>query len=69
MYQQFFKEVNFYHQFLRCLDLRDKNFEVLHSSIALYKVDLEYTETVKAKPTGNDSVFIAYSNTINFASK
>ena len=37
--------------------------------MALDKVDLEFEETVKVKPTGNDSGFIAYSNTINFASK
>ena len=35
----------------------------------LDKVDLEFEETVKVKPTGNDSGFINYSNTINFASK
>ena len=33
------------------------------------KIDLECAETVKAKPTVNDSGFIAYSNTINFSSK
>ena len=37
--------------------------------MALDKVDLEFEETVKVKPTGNDSGFITYSNTINFASK
>ena len=37
--------------------------------MALDKVDLEFEETFKVKPTGNDSGFITYSNTINFASK
>ena len=39
------------------------------SEISLYKVYLEYAETVKDKHTGNDSGFITYSNTINIASK
>ena len=33
------------------------------------KVDIECVGTVKAKPTGNDSGFITYSNRINFDSK
>ena len=61
MYQKFLKEVNGDHKFLRCTDLRDNNFEVMHSAIA--------AETVKSKPTGNDSVFITYSSTINFSVK
>ena len=35
-------------------------------SIALDKIDLAYAETVKYKPTGNDSGFITYSNTMYF---
>ena len=69
MYQRFLKEDNVDHKFLRCPYFRDNNFEVLRSSITLDKFDLYYKETVKAKPTGNDSVFITHSNTINFASK
>ena len=34
------------------------------SAIALDKVDLVCAETVEAKPTGNDSGFITYSNKI-----
>ena len=37
--------------------------------MALDKVDLEGAETVKVKPTGNDSGFIIYSNTIKISSK
>ena len=33
------------------------------------KIDFVWTESVIKKPTGNDSVYIAYSNTINFLSK
>ena len=33
------------------------------------KVNPECAETVKAKPTGNNSGFITYSNTINVATK
>ena len=40
----------------------------MRSAIALYKVYLECAETVKSKPTGNDSCFINFSNTINSAS-
>ena len=32
-------------------------------------VDLECAETVKAKPTGNYTCFINYSNKINFSGK
>ena len=65
----FLKEVNDDNKILKCLDIRDKNFEYLRSAIALDKIDLECAENVKAKPTGNDSGFIAYSNTINVAIK
>ena len=66
MYQNILKESDDYHKFLRCPDLWDNNFEVLSLEIALDKVDLECAETVKSKPTGNDSGFIPYSNIINF---
>ena len=35
--------------------------------MALNKVDLVYVETVKSKSTGNDTVFIIYSNIIYFS--
>ena len=38
----------------------------MRSEIKLDKVDLVWAETFKAKPTGNDSVFITYTNTIYF---
>ena len=41
----------------------------MRSEITLDKVDYDFEEIVKAKPTRNDSGFITYSNTINFASK
>ena len=49
---------------LRCIDLQYNNFEVMRSSITLDKEDLVCIETVKAKPTVNDSGFITYSTTI-----
>ena len=39
----------------------------MRSAIALDKVDLVCEENVKAKSTGNDLGFIAYSNTINLS--
>ena len=39
----------------------------MSSDIALDKVDLVCAETVKAKPTVNDSGVITYSNTIYFS--
>ena len=68
LYQNLFKEGNGDHKYLMFTDIRDNNFEVLHSAIALDKVDLEFSETVKAKPTKNNSGFITYSNTISFSS-
>ena len=41
----------------------------MRSTIALDKIDLDCAETVKAKPIGNGSVFITYSNTINVDSE
>ena len=69
MYQKFLREVGGDHNFLSCPYLLDNKFEVLHSVIALDKVDLDCTENVKAKPTGNDLDFITYSKTIKFACK
>ena len=66
MSQKLLKEGNCAQNFLRCQGLRDNNFEVLRSEITLDKVDLECAYTVKYKPTGNNSVFINYSNTIYF---
>ena len=60
MYHKFLKEGNGYHKFIRCPDLGDNNFEVLRSEITLDNVDIDCAETVKAKPTGNDSGFITY---------
>ena len=69
MYQNILKEVNGYHKYLKFPDLRDNSFEVMCSETTLDKVDLQFAGTVKDKPTGNDSGFINYSNTINFSSK
>ena len=66
-YQDILKEGNDDQKFWRCRDLWDKNFEVLHSAMSLYKVDLECAETVKDKPSGINSGFITYSNTIKFS--
>ena len=38
----------------------------MRSTIVLNKVDLVCVKTVKAKPTGNNSGLITYSNTIYF---
>ena len=54
MYHNLLEKGNFDHTFLRCPDLRDNNFEVLRSEIALDKVNFECTGTIKSKPTGND---------------
>ena len=69
MYQDILREFNGDQKYLRCPDLQDNKFDFLRPTISLDKVDLECAETVKAKPTGNDSGFITYSSTINFASK
>ena len=50
------------HRYLRCPYLQDKNFGVLRSSITLDKADLVCSETLKDKPTINDSGLITYSN-------
>ena len=60
------KKGNYDHKFLRYPDLWDEKIDILRLSIPLHKVYLEYARTVKDKLTGNDSYFIAYSNTINF---
>ena len=41
----------------------------MSSEITLDKFYLQCAGTVKAEPTGNNSGFITYSNTINFYSK
>ena len=69
MYQNLLKEFNGDHKFLRCPDLRDNNFGVLHSAIELDKVGLECAQTVEYKPNGNDSYFNTYSSTIDISSK
>ena len=61
------KEDNGDQKYSRCTDLQDNNFEVLCSEISIDKVDLECAETVKSKPTKNDSGFINYSSTIIFS--
>ena len=67
--KSFWKKVIAIPNILRCTDLQNKNYEVLRSTIALEKVNLDCSETVKSKPTRNDSGFIISSNTINFDSK
>ena len=61
LYQSFLKEGNGDQKYLRCPDLQENNFDLLCSSIALDKVNLECSETVKDKSTKNDSGFITYS--------
>ena len=58
MYQKIFKKDNCDNKYLSHPDLGDNKFEVLCSEIVFYKVDLVCVETVKAKPTGNYSVFV-----------
>ena len=53
LYQNIFKEVSGDQKCLMCTYLQYNNCEVMHSAIALGKVDLECAETVKSKPTGN----------------
>ena len=67
IYKKIVKEGNGYHDYLRCTYIRYNNFEVLCAAIKMYEVDLECAETVKARPTGNDSCFITYSNTLYFS--
>ena len=69
MYQKILKQFNGDNNYLRCPYLRDKNFEVLRLVIALDKNDLECAETYKAKPNGNDSGFITYSDRINISAE
>ena len=61
MYNDILKEFNGDHKFLRCTNLRNNSFEFMRSTIALDKLDLVCAETIKAKPDGNYSVFITYS--------
>ena len=67
MYQNLLKEGSGDHKYLSCQDLQELFFEVLRSEIELDKVDLVCAENLKYKPTGNDSVFIDHSNTIDFS--
>ena len=60
LYQKLLKEDNGYQKCLRCKDVRDKNLEFLCSENSWDKVDLEWSETIKAKPTGNNSGYITY---------
>ena len=69
MYHTILNKVNGNQKFLRCPDLSDKNFEVLHLYITLDEINLDCELTIEEKSNGNDSGFITYSNTINFASK
>ena len=69
MYQKFLNEGNGDHKFYKCTDLQEKNFKVLCSAITLDKTDLDCAKNVKAKPTGNSSGFITYSNTTNVSVK
>ena len=64
MYQNILKEGNGNHNYLMCIYLQDKNFEVICSAIALDIVDMVCVETVKDKPTRKNSGFIIYSNKI-----
>ena len=64
MYRKILKEGNGDRKHFRCIYNIDNNFEVLRSEIALDKVDLVCEETVKVKPTRNNSGFITYPNTI-----
>ena len=59
-HQNVLKEGNGDYNYLRCPDLQDNNFEVMSSEITLDKADLVCAETVKAKPTRNNSFFITY---------
>ena len=38
------KEINSDHKYLRCTDLQDDNFKVMHTNIELDKLDPAYTE-------------------------
>ena len=80
LYPEYIDTDNFYFQWpsrtkmqrlyhLRSPYLRDNNFEVLYSAIALDIIDLNFVDIVKDKPTGNDLGFITYLNTIEFHCK
>ena len=62
IYQSILKKVNGDHKYSRFTDIIDKNFDVLHSGIILYKIDLACVEIVISKPTVNYVDFIARSN-------
>ena len=52
------KEVNGYHKYLGCPYLQDNNFEFPRGAIALNKIGRLCAETVRAKPTINDTCFM-----------
>ena len=54
MFQDILKYGDGDHNYLRCPDIWDKNFEVMHSAISLYEVDMARSETVDAEPTIDD---------------
>ena len=64
IYQNILKEGNGNKKCLRFPDIQDNKFDILRSAIVLDKVDQVCEETVRAKPTGNDSGFITYSKNI-----
>ena len=66
IYQIILKEGNYDHNYLRCLDLLGKNFDVLLVDITLDKIFLACVDTVREKLTGKNAGFITYSNTIYF---
>ena len=59
MYQNILKEGNGNHNYLMCIYLQDKNFEVICSAIALDIVDMVCVETVKDKPTRKIQVLLS----------
>ena len=60
IYHKFLKESNGDYKYLRFPEIKNNHFEVMRLGIALDKLELEYTETLKAKHTRNHSGFIAY---------
>ena len=67
IYERIFKSFNGDHKYLRCPYLKYNNFDIMSSSIMLYKVDPVCAKTVKSKPTVKYSGFITYSNIIYFS--
>ena len=67
IYQSLLKEVNGGNKYLGFPYLLDNNFEVMCTAIALDKIYLVCTDTVREKYTVNDAGFITYSNKIYFS--